>query len=52
MQYVAGTDAKAALRAGTMTPARAIRVVGEVAKALDDTHQRNVVHHDVKTGMC
>jgi serine/threonine protein kinase len=50
MQYVAGTDAEAALRAGTMAPARAIRVVGEVAKALDYALQRNVVHHDVKPG--
>ena len=31
-----------------MTPFRAIRLVGEVAKGLDYAHQRNVVHHDVK----
>lgn len=48
MQYVEGTDAEAALRAGTMTPQRAIHIVTEVAKALDYAHQRNVVHHDVK----
>lgn len=50
MQYVAGTDAEAALRAATMPAARAIRIVSEVAKALDYAHQRNVVHHDVKPG--
>ena len=33
MQYVAGTDAEAALQAGTMTAAQAIRIAGEVAKA-------------------
>jgi serine/threonine-protein kinase len=50
MQYIAGTDAEAALQAGTMTALRAIRIVGEVAKALNYAHQRNVVHHDVKPG--
>ncbi|WP_240163601.1 serine/threonine-protein kinase [Mycolicibacterium sphagni] len=50
MQYVAGTDAEAALRAGTMSAARAIRIIGEVAKALDYAHRRGVVHHDVNPG--
>lgn len=48
LQYVDGTDAEEALRAGEMTPHRAVHIVGEVAKALDYAHQRNVVHHDVK----
>lgn len=48
MQFVDGDDADAALRAGTMTPQRAIRIVGEVAKALDYAHRHNVVHRDVK----
>ena len=48
MQYVDGTDADAALRAGTMTAQRAVHIVAEVAKALDYAHLRNVVHRDVK----
>ncbi|MDQ1247911.1 MAG: eukaryotic-like serine/threonine-protein kinase [Actinomycetota bacterium] len=48
MQYVPGTDADTALRDGTMTPARAVRVVSEIAKALDFAHRRGVVHRDVK----
>jgi serine/threonine protein kinase len=48
MQFVDGTDAGKALQAGTMTPARAVYIVGEVAKALDYADQRGVVHRDVK----
>jgi eukaryotic-like serine/threonine-protein kinase len=48
MQYVEGTDADKALRAGTMTPARAVHIIGEVAKALDYAHHQGVVHRDVK----
>jgi eukaryotic-like serine/threonine-protein kinase len=48
MQFVDGTDAEDALRAGTMTPDRAVFIVGEVAKALDHAHRHNIVHRDVK----
>ncbi|HZU46853.1 MAG TPA: serine/threonine-protein kinase PknH/PknJ [Mycobacterium sp.] len=48
MQYVDGTDADDALRAATMTPQRAVYIVGEVAKALDYAHAHNLVHRDVK----
>jgi hypothetical protein len=48
MQFVDGTDAEDALRAGTMTPERAVFIVGEVAKALDHAHRHNIVHRDVK----
>ena len=48
MQFVDGTDADAALRAGTMTPARAVHIVTQVAKALDFAHAHTVVHRDIK----
>jgi eukaryotic-like serine/threonine-protein kinase len=48
MQYVDGTDADKALAAGSMTPARAVYIIAEVAKALDYAGERGVVHRDVK----
>lgn len=48
MQFVDGTDADAALRAGEMTPQRAVHIITEVAKALDFAHAHNVVHRDIK----
>ncbi|WP_085183514.1 serine/threonine-protein kinase PknH/PknJ [Mycobacterium bohemicum] len=48
MQFVDGTDADAALREGTMSPARAVHIIAEVAKAIDFAHAHAVVHRDVK----
>ncbi|WP_077088800.1 serine/threonine-protein kinase PknH/PknJ [Mycobacterium rhizamassiliense] len=50
MQFVDGTDAEAALRAGTMTPHRAVHIITEVAKALDFAHANHVIHRDIKPG--
>ena len=48
MQYIQGTDAEAALQARTMTPARAVHIVAEVAAALDYANRCRVIHQDVK----
>ncbi|WP_236724719.1 serine/threonine-protein kinase [Mycobacterium avium] len=48
MEYVAGTDAETALRAGAIPPQRALRIISEVARALDYAHGRGVVHQDIK----
>ncbi len=50
MRFVDGIDVEHALRAaGGLLPARrAVRIVGEVAAALDCAHRSNLVHRDVK----
>ncbi|OHV04819.1 serine/threonine protein kinase [Mycobacterium talmoniae] len=47
-QFVDGTDAEAALRAGAMTPQRAVHIIGQVAQALDFAHAHHVVHRNLK----
>ncbi|MFI9509202.1 protein kinase [Nocardia sp. NPDC052566] len=47
MQYVDGSDA-AEFRGASMDPARAVRIVGQTADALDYAHERGVLHRDVK----
>ena len=48
MQYVAGSDVHAELEDGPITVQRTVHIIGEVAKALDYAHRRNLVHRDVK----
>ncbi len=48
MQYVPGSDAHAELEDGQITVQRTVHIIGEVAKALDYAHRRNLVHRDVK----
>jgi serine/threonine protein kinase len=48
MQYVAGVDCATAVRNGALKPKRAVRIIADVAAALDFAHHRGVVHRDVK----
>jgi eukaryotic-like serine/threonine-protein kinase len=49
MEYVEGTSASDIARAN-LTPKRIVRIVTDVAKALDYAHSRRVLHRDVKPG--
>src|SRR5947199_6149035 len=50
MQYVEGETLRDRLRRGPMAIPEVVRIVTEVADALEDAHRRGIVHRDIKPG--
>ncbi|WP_437605619.1 serine/threonine-protein kinase [Sorangium sp. So ce834] len=48
LEYVEGTPLKDVIAEGRLPPARALRIARQIASALSATHEKGIVHRDVK----
>ncbi|KYF89644.1 protein kinase, partial [Sorangium cellulosum] len=48
LEYVEGTPLKDVIAEGRLPPARALRIARQLASALSATHEKGIVHRDVK----
>jgi serine/threonine-protein kinase len=48
MQLVEGPNLKHLIQDGGLTPRRSVRILSQIAKALDEAHAANLIHRDVK----
>ncbi|AUX34760.1 MULTISPECIES: serine/threonine-protein kinase [Sorangium] len=48
LEYVEGTPLKDVIAEGPLEPARALRIARQIASALSATHEKGIVHRDVK----
>jgi serine/threonine-protein kinase len=48
MRFVDGSDLASLIKDGPISPMRALNLLGQVAEALDNLHERGLVHLDVK----